>query len=160
MRISLRFIAFGAALAATPALAQLNVGLGGQGGVNVGVGAGVNVNPGATVGGVTNTLGNTATRLDRTVNGTVNGALDSELRLATAADLRSGATIRDNRGRKVGAIQSVQGNVALVATGGRTVRVPIASLYRSSSGLVTKLSKSQINAMASANANAGASVRN
>ena len=137
MRMPLQFIALGAALAASPAAAQLGVGLGGPvGGVGVGgnAGVGVGVNPG--------------------------GTLDRELRVATGADLTAGATVRDNRGRKIGAVQSVSGGAAVVVRNGRTVHVPLASLYRSSSGLVTSLSQAQLDAMASANFRAGANVRN
>ena len=167
MRKSLKFIAIGAALAASPAAAQLGVGLGGPvGGVgvggNAGVGSnvGVGVNPGGTLGTMNGTLDRTVTRVDRSVNRTVDGTLDRELRVATSADLTVGATVRDNPGHKIGAVQSVSGGAAVVARNGRTVHVPLASLYRGASGLVTSLSQAQLDAMASANFNAGANVRN
>jgi hypothetical protein len=144
---------------ATPALAQLGVGIGGQGGVNVGGNIGVGVNPGSTIGTVNGTLDRTVTGVDRSVNRTVDRTMDRELRAATSADLTAGATVRDNRGHKVGAVQSVSGGAAVVVRNGRTVHVPLASLYRSTSGLVTSLSQAQLDAMASANASAGARVR-
>lgn len=150
MRNLLNFIALGAAFAAAPASAQVNVG--GQTGVGVGVG----VNPGGTVGTVTGTVDRTVGTVDRTVNRT----LDSELRVATSADVTAGATIRDRRGNRVGTVQSVQGSTAIVVKGDKTMHVPIAQLYRGASGLVTNLSKAQLNAMAAANANANANVRN
>ena len=158
---ALRFIALGALapVAASPAAAQLGVGLGGPvGGVSVGgnAGVGVGVSPGGPLGTVNGTLDRTVTRVDRTTN----RALDSDLRVATSADLTAGATVRDNRGRKVGAVQSVSGSTAVVVRNGRTVHVPLASLYRGASGLVTSLSQAQLDAMASANFNAGANVRN
>lgn len=156
MRNLLKFIAFGASLVAVPALSQVSVG--GQTGVNVGVGVGVN--PGGTVGTVTGTLDRTVNTVDRTVNHTANSALGSDLRVATSADLTAGAIVRDRRGNKIGTVQSVHADTAVVVKGGRTVNVPISRLYRGASGLVTNLTKAQINAMASANANANANVRN
>jgi hypothetical protein len=103
-----------------------------------------------------NGVDRTVTRVDRGVNRT----LDSDLRVATSADLTAGATVRDNRGHKVGAVQSVSGGAAVVVKNGRMVHVPLASLYRGASGLVTSLSQAQLDAMASANAGAGANVRN
>ena len=163
MRMPLQFIALGAALAASPAAAQLGVGLGGPvGGVGVGgnAGVGVGVNPGGTLGTMNGTLDRTVTRVDRSVNRTIDGTLDRELRVATGADLTAGATVRDNRGRKIGAVQSVSGGAAVVVRNGRTVHVPLASLYRSSWGVVTSFSQAQLDAMASAIFRAGANVRN
>ncbi|HET9458976.1 MAG TPA: hypothetical protein VFO51_03240 [Sphingomicrobium sp.] len=141
------------ALVAAPAAAQLGVGLGGNAGAGVNVGVGVGGNAGGDlVGGVTGTL-------DRAVgsaDGAVNGALQSELRVATAADLTAGATVSDNSGRRVGVLQSVHGDTAVVVSGGKTLHVPIAALYSSGKGLVTKLSRKQLNAAAGAHANAGA----
>ena len=151
MRNPATILALGAALAATPALAQINVGVGAQTGVGVGVG----VNPGTAVGGVTGTVDRTVGTVDRTVN----RSLNSGLRVATSADLRSGIVVRDRRGHSIGAVQSVSGNTAVVVKGGRTMHIPIAALYRGASGIVTNLTKAQLNAMASANANAGANVR-
>jgi hypothetical protein len=155
MRYPVRYLALGAALAATPALAQLGVNLGGQAGAGLNVG-GV-VNPGAAVGGVTGSLDRTVNHVDHAVDGTINGALDGDLRVATAADLQSGAVVRDKHGHSIGVVQSVDGNAALVARNGRQVHVPLAALYRSSSGLMTSLTKTQVNAMFAASANAGAS---
>ena len=161
MRISMRFVALGlagAALAASPAAAQLGLGLGGQpgGGVsvggNVGAGANVGVNPGAALGTVGNTLDRTVNTLDRTAN----RALDSELRLATGADLQSGAVVRDQNGHSIGTVQSVSGSTAVVVRNGQMLHVPLAALYHGSSGLMTKLSKTQLRAMANAHASAGA----
>ena len=152
MRTPIRFIALGTALAATPAIAQLNVGLGGQAGVGVGVGA----NPGGLVGGVAGTLDRTVGGADRALN----GALDSDLRLATGADLRAGATVSDNRGRRLGVVQSVHGDMAVVARGNRSLHIPLAALYRGSAGLVTRLSRTQLEATASASASGRSDVRN
>ena len=86
-----------AATAAAPALAQVDVGLGGQ--ANVGVGAGVDAGP---------VVGDT---LDRTVDGVdrqANRALSSDAVLATSADLRTGATVRDNRGQRIGTVHRLR----------------------------------------------------
>jgi len=157
MKIAPFFVLLGAAAIATPATAQL-VNVGGSGGVNVGAGVGVGTDLGRTVDSLTPTVDRTVNSLDRTANRT----LQQELRLATAADLQAGATVRDNRGHRIGTLQSVSGNVAIVADGNRSLHVPLAQLYRSGKGLVTKLSRQQLNASAQASmsADAGASVRN
>ena len=146
MRI--RFIALAAAAAAMPAAAQIAVG--GQTGINAGVG--VNVDAGRTVGGVTSTLDRTVDRTDRAINRT----LDRDVRVATGADVRTGATVRDSRGRRVGTVQAVHGDTALVVRSGRQLHVPLASLYRQGSGLVTSLSRAELGAAASADARAEA----
>ena len=155
MRKLTLFIALGTALSASPALAQLGIGLGGQGGASVGLGGNVGVSPGSALGGVTDTLDRTVGTLDRTAN----GALQSDLAVATAADLTAGASVRDSRGRKVGVVQSVHGNMAMVVSGNKMLHVPLASLYRSGKGLVTKLSSAELRAAANASANAHAGAR-
>lgn len=150
MRKTISILALGAAFAATPALAQVNVG--GQ----VGAGVGVRVDPGRAVGDVTRTVDRTVDRADRTVNRT----LDRDVRVGARADVRTGATVRDSRGHRIGTVARVRGNAAVVVQGGRTFHVPLASLYRSGSGLVTSLTREQIRADASANARARGSVRN
>ncbi|HVL79091.1 MAG TPA: hypothetical protein VM346_07355 [Sphingomicrobium sp.] len=146
MRHSLSFLALGAALAASPALAQVNVGLGGQ--AEAGARVGVGVNPGAAVEGVTGTLDRTVNALDRTVNRTVG----KDLRLATSADLRAGAEVRDGRGNRVGTVHSVHGDMVMVIEGNRAFHVPLAALYRGGKGLVTSLTRAQIEAAAQAHA--------
>lgn len=162
MRYPIHMLAIGAAFAATPAAAQLGIGLGGQGGLNVGAGANIGggVDVGRTLDGATAPVDRTVNTLDQTLNGT----LQSDLRLATAADLTVGAEVRDSRGRRIGLLQSVHGNTAVVVSGGKALHVPLASLYRGGKGLVTKLSRAQLEAAASANASAhaggGANIRN
>ena len=148
MRTTLSILTVAAAFAASPALAQVGVGVGGQ--VNTGVG--VSVDPGRTVGDVTRTLDRTVDRADRTVNRT----LDRNLRVATRADVRTGATIRDTNGNTIGTVARVQGGTAVVVRGGRTLHVPLASLYRGTTGLVTSLPAASLRARANANG----SVRN
>ena len=146
MRISLHILALGTMLAATPALAQVDVGLGGR------VGASVGVDTGRTVDGVRGTLDRTVDATDRTVNRT----LTRDLRVASSADVRSGVVVRDSRGQRVGTVASVHGDTAVVVQGNRRFHVPLSSLYRSSTGLVTSLSRAQIRASADAQAHAGA----
>lgn len=149
MRTTLSILTVAAAFAASPALAQVGVGVGGQ--VNTGVGVGVD--PGRTVGDVTGTLDRTVDRADRAVNRT----LDRDLRVATRADVRTGATVRDSNGNSVGTVTRVQGGTAIVVQGGRTLHVPLASLYRSTTGLVTSLPAASLRARA--NARTGAEAR-
>ncbi|HXH53741.1 MAG TPA: hypothetical protein VNH53_09990 [Sphingomicrobium sp.] len=146
MRYSTRFLALGAAFAAGPALAQVNVGVGGQ--ADVGVNVGVGVDPAPVVDRVTGTLDRTVDTLDRTVNRTV----AQDLRIATRADVRAGAEVRDNRGNRVGTVHSVHGDMVMVVRGNRALHVPLAALYRGSRGLVTSLSRAEIEAAAAARA--------
>jgi len=148
MRYSTRFLALGAAFAAGPALAQVNVGVGGQ--ADVGVNVGVGVDPAPVVDRVTGTLDRTVDTLDRTVNRTV----AQDLRIATRADVRAGAEVRDNRGNRVGTVHSVHGDMVMVVRGNRALHVPLAALYRGSRGLVTSLSRAEIEAAAAASISA------
>lgn len=150
MRNSILLAASAAALAASPALAQVNVGVGGT--VGAGVNAGANLPTDRVVGGVRGTVDRAVDRADRTVN---NG-LGSDVVLATRADVSAGATVRDSRGRRVGTIQSIDADTVLVVRGNRQMRVPLASLYRSGSGLVTSLTRKQLRASANMNASAAA----
>ena len=151
MRISTMAVGLAVGLVALPAYAQLGVNLGGQAGVGVNVG--VDTRP---------VLDNVRGTLDRTVDSadrTVNRALDTELEAATRADISSGAVVRDSRGRRVGTVQSVSAEGAILVAGGRQLQVPLGALYRSGTGLVTTLSRAQLNASARADANADSSVR-
>ncbi|HEY0626730.1 MAG TPA: hypothetical protein VGD10_08345 [Allosphingosinicella sp.] len=145
MRKSLKLAALAAVVATSPALAQVNVGLG----TNVGVG----VNAGGAVNGVGNAVGRTVDGVDRQVN----RALSSDAVLVTRADLRTGAEVRDNRGRRIGTVHHVEANSALVVQGNRQFRVPLSALYRTGRGLVTSLSRAEV--QAAANASAGANIR-
>lgn len=173
MRNPIRILALGAAVAAAPAMAQVNVGLGGNGGIGVGggavggslggtVGVGGNVggNPGTAIGGVTGALDRTVDRVDGIANRTVD-RLDRDLELATSADLTAGAVVRDGDGRKIGTVQSLHGDMAVIVKGDRELHVPLSSLYRGARGLVVGLTDRELRAAiaASAQANAGAEVR-
>lgn len=151
MHKSLALLAIGTALAATPALAQLVPG----GAANVNVGGNVAVDPGATVGNVTDRVGQTVDRVD----GTANTAVDAtNLTLATREQVRAGAEIRDSRGNSVGTVQSIDGDTAIVVRGGKLYNVPLASIYHGAvgrtHGLVTKLPATSLEARAAASASA------
>ena len=158
MRNSIKMLALVAALAAAPAAAQIKVGLGGQAGGAVG--GGVGVDPGNTIGSVTGTVDSAVNRADRAVNRTVDSTLGNDLSLATSADLTAGAIVRSDSGRKVGTVQSVHGDTAVIVKGNRSMHVPVAQLYRGTKGLVTKLTDAELKAAASAHAGADASVSN
>jgi hypothetical protein len=151
MRIHTRLLATGAAMlaatAALPAFAQVVVG--GQTGVGVGVGTNVPVS--STVNTVHDTVGRTVDTVDRNVNSTLDRT-NSNLVVATSADVSGGATVSDSRGRRIGTVQSVSADSAVIVNGNHRLQVPISSLYRSADGLVTRMSRSQFNAQASASA--------
>ena len=134
-----------AALAAAPASAQVGVG--------VGVGGDVRVGTGAVVDDLRGTLDRTVETTDRTVN----RALGSDVVVATRADVRSGVVVRNNRGRRVGTVHHVEGNSVLVVRGNRHMWVPLASLYRSGTGLVTSLSRAELYASGNTRAEARSS---
>jgi hypothetical protein len=145
MRSKMKLIVLGAAaVAAAPALAQIGVGVGGR--------VGVGVNAGGAVDGVRGALDNTVDRVDRQAN----RALGSDAVLATRADVRAGAAVRDNRGRRIGTVHHVEADMVIVAQGNRRLRVPLSSLYRTGTGLVTSLSRAELRASVSADARAHA----
>lgn len=148
MRKTLIILAATSALAATPALAQVGVGLGG------GVNTGVNVDTSRTVGDGLDTVGRTVDRTDRTVNRTLGRTMERELRVATSADVQAGASVRDSRGRRVGTVTGVSGGAALVVDNNRTYQVPLSALYRRGRGLVTNLSRAQLEASGSVSGSA------
>lgn len=133
-----------AAIAAAPAVAQVAVDVGGR--------VGVGVDAGRVVDSTRGTLDRTVDRVDRHVN----RALTSDARIATRADVRTGATVRDNRGRRIGTVHHVEADTAIVVQGNRQLRVPLSALYRTGSGLVTSLDRADIRASADASARADA----
>ena len=154
MRFTISILTVAAALTAGSALAQVPVA--GSVGTQAEVGANANANAGGLLGGVTGALGRTVNSADSAINGTVNGLATAGLRLATRADLRAGAEVRDNRGRRIGTVAAVHGDTAMVVRGGQTVHVPLSALYRAGNGLVTSLSRAELNAAAAARAQGGA----
>ncbi len=146
MHKTLLILSAAPALLAAPALAQV-VGVGGQVGGQVGVDAGA---PLSTVG---DRLSGTVDRVDNTLNRTVDS---TNLRVATREQVRAGAEIRDGSGASVGTVQSVEGDTAVVVSGGKLYNIPLSDIYRDATGkttgLVTRLSRSSIKARAAAGA--------
>lgn len=140
MRKALTLIAAGAAILATPAIAQVG------GSVDATVGAGAGPLAG-TVGDVTGQVGNTVGRIDGAVNGTIDSA---KLVVATREQVRAGAQVTDTAGNSVGTVQSVDGDNAVIVDGGKLYNIPLAALYSKADSvtgpLVTKLSKTEIRA--------------
>lgn len=140
MRKALTLIAAGAAILATPAIAQVG------GSVDATVGAGAGPLAG-TVGDVTGQVGNTVDRVDGAVNGTIDSA---KLVVATREQVRAGAQVTDTSGNSVGTVQSVDGDNAVIVDGGKLYNIPLAALYSKADSvtgpLVTKLSKTEIRA--------------
>ena len=164
-----------AALSAVPASAQLAGTLGGT--VN------------GTVGAVTSPVnGNANTRVDTTVNTRVDTApvLDSAGRVVdhtqhavaravnpasvnsssvsvvTREQVRTGLVVRDERGQRIGTVSRVSGDQALVVSGNRTYSVPLANLYRrttgAANGLVSSIPRAQLTAKVNAKASTRAAV--
>ena len=95
MRKTLMTLAAGAAIVAVPAVAQ--VGLGGAANLN----AGAALDPAATVGSVTDRVGQTVDSVD----GAANDAVDSaKLTLATREQVRAGAQVTDAKGASIGTV--------------------------------------------------------
>ena len=152
MRIA---IIIAAALAASPAAAQVGVG----GVVGVGVGTVVAVDTGRTVGTVVDSVDRTATRaIDRTQRLTDRTLDSTRFALVTRSQVSTGAEVRDSRGQRIGTVARLDGNSAIVVSGRNAYRVPLSALYRRTSGaargLVTAIPRAQLTGHASANADA------
>jgi hypothetical protein len=135
MRISTSILALGALLASAPTLAQVSAG------GTVSAGTGINA------GGSTTAAGRIVSVTDRIVSvgsRTVNGGLANGVRVASRTDLRTGAEVRDSNGVRLGTVQSLHGNRAVIVNGSRAFHVPFGNIYRSTLGLVTDLSTPQL----------------
>ena len=168
-----------AALSAVPASAQLGGTLGGA----------VNGTVNGSVGAVTSPVNaNANTRVDTTVNARVDTApvLDSAGRVVdhtqhavaravnttsvnstsvavvTREQVRTGLVVRDERGQRIGTVSRVSGDQALVVSGNRTYSVPLANLYRrttgAANGLVSSIPRAQLTARVNARASTRAAV--
>lgn len=149
------FAAAAATMAAAPAAAQVGAGIG----ANVGIGTSVGVDPARTVGSVLDTAGRTVDRTDRFANRTING---TRVALVARSDVRSGAEVRDSRGQRVGTVQQLDGNAAVVVSGRNAYHVPLSALYRTTTGkaryLVTAIPRAQLTGHANAHASANSAV--
>jgi hypothetical protein len=161
MRKLAYFAAAAAAIVAAPAAAQLGTGLGA--GVGANVGTGVQVDTARTLGGVVDTVDRTANRTvdaaDRAATRTING---TNLTLVTSNQVTAGTEVRDSRGQRIGTVSGIDGNAAVVVSGQRTYHVPLAQLYRRTSGtaryLVTSIPRAQLTGHVNAQANANSAV--
>lgn len=70
--------------------------------------------------------------------------------LATAADLRTGAQVRDQTGGLVGTIEATDPGGAVVSTGSARARLTLDSFGRNNQGLVIAMTKAQFEAAATA----------
>lgn len=150
MRISTSILALGAVVASAPALAQVSAG------GTVSAGSGINA------GGSTTAAGRIVGVNDRNVSvasRTVNGALANGVRLAARTDLRTGAEVRDSNGVRLGTLESLQGNKAVVVQGNRAFHVPIGIIYRTTRGLVTDRTTPQLQTTARIHVKAKAKVK-
>ena len=62
----------------------------------------------------------------------------------TQAEVRTGATVRDQSGRTVGTVQSVNAEGAVISTGTASAIIPFNGLARSANGLVTSATRADI----------------
>lgn len=141
MRTLLIFAAV-AGLTAAPAAAQVSAG------AQVGVG----VNTGSLVKGVTRTADRAIGTADRLVSHAGKGGLA----LATRGDVQAGIAVRDARGTRIGTVQTVGAEHAVVVNGRHQVHVPLNGLYRGAKGLVSNLTKAQLAVYTRAHAGAHA----
>ena len=154
-----------AALIALPASAQLAGTLGGT--VNTGVNA--TVNTAQTTGTVLNTAGTVTNRVEAAGGQVVNGtqrATDramaaANLTLVTRQQVQTGLVVRDMRGQRIGTVSRIDANSAIVVSGNRQYRVPLAALYHrttaaangAANGLVTSIPRARQTARVAARAN-------
>lgn len=145
-----------ALLAATPALAQATASapaVGSDGVANVNLVGQVGLNGNAAVQDATDPVGDTVDQADGAVQKSVDAA---NLTLATREQVRAGAELYGTDGTSVGTVQSVEGDTAVVVRGGKLYNVPLAEIYHgavgATHGLVTKLSRAEIQARTTAEA--------
>ena len=69
---------------------------------------------------------------------------------ADPADFRTGMQVRDAQGGLVGTVESVDGEGAIVFTGNLRAKLPFESFGKNNLGLVISLSRSELEAAASA----------
>ena len=69
---------------------------------------------------------------------------------AQVTDVRTGMQVRDSEGGMVGTVESVDGEGAIVFTGNLRAKLPFRSFGKNNLGLVISLSRSELEAAASA----------
>ena len=67
---------------------------------------------------------------------------------ATAADLKAGVSVYDQKGDLVGKIEKVDGKTAVVSTGSARASIELSSFGKSDQGLVISMTKGELNAAA------------
>ncbi len=71
-----------------------------------------------------------------------------EVKPATAADIKAGAHVYDQKGGTVGTVESVDADGVVVSTGSAKAKVPASSLGLSDKGLVMAMTKAEFEAAA------------
>jgi hypothetical protein len=69
---------------------------------------------------------------------------------ATAADVKAGVSVYDQKGALVGRVESVTAKGAVVSTGVVKATIPISSFAKGEKGLVIGMTKAQLDASAKA----------
>jgi hypothetical protein len=70
------------------------------------------------------------------------------IQAATAADVKKGVAVYDQKGGTVGTVESVSAKGAVVATGKVRVPIPVSSFAKNDKGLVISLTKAELDAQA------------
>jgi len=68
---------------------------------------------------------------------------------ATAADVTAGSALRDVDGKPLGSVESIDGDSAVVAAGGRKVRVPLIAFGKDTRGLLLGITAAKFQELAS-----------
>lgn len=68
----------------------------------------------------------------------------SQMKAATAADLKSGVEVYDQKGVRVGKIESVNAKGAVVNTGTARASIPVSSFAKNDKGLVLGMTKAEL----------------
>jgi len=84
----------------------------------------------------------------QTPSGQTTGNAAPELTAATAADVKAGVSVYDQKGNVVGKIDSVTADGAVVSTGKIKASIPLSSFAKSDQGLVISMTKSELDAQA------------
>jgi hypothetical protein len=66
----------------------------------------------------------------------------------TKADVKKGVAVYDAKGGRIGKIESVSGENAVVSTGTARASIPISSFAKNDKGLMLATTKAEINAQA------------
>ena len=69
-----------------------------------------------------------------------------QVTLATAADVKAGASVYDEKGQLVGKVDSVSSAGVVVNTGKARAEIPLSSIGKNDTGLVISITKDEIEA--------------